>query len=118
MNYLSCCSSSIGENNRYQVFKDRVREHILFALENDDVADYDMTSIIDCTFYKTAKSCHAVPSFYLSPCQSNLNRLIPSFDTPFQQTRNHLHEIRCRILTELSQRDITGVELIRAFEEA
>lgn len=70
----------------------------------DDVNHHEM---IDCTFYQTAKACHAIPSFYSSPYQSN-----------FRQMRNYLNEIRCKMLTRLVQRNITGLELVRAFEQA
>ena len=69
----------------------------------------NLNELINCTFYQTAHSCHTV----YSPYQSIL-----SSESRFQPMRHYFNDIRCRMLTKLVQRDITGAEFIRAFEQA
>jgi hypothetical protein len=76
------------------------------------IHDVNHHEMIDCTFYQTAQSCHAIPSFDSS------NTSILSSETSFRQMRNYLNEIRCKMLTRLVKRDVTGLEFVRAFEEA
>ncbi|UJR30698.1 hypothetical protein I4U23_018218 [Adineta vaga] len=65
--------------------------------------------ILDCTFYQTTDTCQT---------SSYSNRSISSSDTKFRHLRHYFNDIRCRMLTKLIQRNITGEELIQAFEQA
>ncbi|CAF3633653.1 unnamed protein product [Adineta steineri] len=87
---------------------------------NYDLYENDMNEIIDCTFYQSVDSCHTIPSIYQSNCmiEKYLNQSILTSETNFRPMRNYLNDIRCRMLTKLVQRNITGLEFIQAFEQA
>ncbi|CAF1510713.1 unnamed protein product [Adineta steineri] len=87
---------------------------------NYDLYENDMNEIIDCTFYQSVDSCHTIPSIYQSNCmiEKYLNQSILTSETNFRPMRNYLNDIRCKMLTKLVQRNITGLEFIQAFEKA
>ena len=109
-----------AESHRYQLFLDRLRDHVQSSLDDDDrVGHREWIPTIDCSFYQTAESCQAISSFDSASSRLNCNRAISSpVDTSFRQTRQYLNTIRCKLLTRLMQRKSTGSELVRAFQQA
>ena len=96
-------------HQRDRLFQHRLRDHLLSASR-----DHELISIIDCSFYRTKESCRMMQS----PSSTwNLEQGIQSTDTDFQNLRNHLHRLRCEVSSRLMQEDLTGWQLIRAFDE-
>ena len=87
------------------------------SLKKENFRSPNTVPIIDCTYYGPSNPYQSIPPCYSSSTFHKETYSLSS-ESKFLQVRNYLNDVRCKMLNRLVQRNITGVELIRAFEEA